>query len=205
MTAIVGVVKDGDVWIGADRQSTAGGSIVEFPRGRVWERKDFIIGVAGDVRTAQILRYGFFPPEIYGKTDVFKYMAIDFVDDIRDALEENGNLYTRRGRCSMFNEMLVGFRGSLYVIRSDFAVGKITECIAIGPGGGVATDALVAASNLGPEERIRAALEAAARHNALDCGPLDIINTKDDEWGKKLKKLKKLKGIEKIPIMRKRQ
>ena len=102
-------------------------------------------------------------------------IELQLTDAVRGCLKTGG--YARKehdaesGGC-----FLVGYRGNLYLIGSDYQVGRPSPGYdAVGCGGDVALGALFASSGP-PSKRVKTALRAAASHNAGVRGPFKVVS-----------------------------
>lgn len=121
MTCIVGLVDNGIVYIGGDSCGSDGRTSTIRAEEKVFRNGEFLFGFTSSFRMGGILRYSFKPPEC--KTwDVWRYMNTTFIDAVREAFKSGGYLQTESGRESG-GDFLVGFRGQLFVIESDFQIG----------------------------------------------------------------------------------
>ena len=169
MTCIVGLVNDGVVWIGGD--SLAGDTSTYV----VSSRKDpkvfihggeFLIGYTSSFRMGQIIRYHFIPPKIV-VSDLYWYMVTKFVKELRVKLLEEG-FSTKENNRELGGEFLVGIRGRLFGIHSDFQVSEAREgYTAVGSGYQLALGSLHNKGVLlSPRRRVLSALRAAEAHSA---------------------------------------
>ena len=180
MTCIVGVVDQGKVWMGAD---SAGSRSIAHIRIRADEKvfrvEDFLVGFTTSFRMGQLLRFGFTPPEHPEGVSPYEYMVRLFVEAVRKRLKEGGFLEKNKERESG-GEFLVGYRGELFTVESDFQVGRASEPFAVvGCGDQVAVGALWASVSLGkPRGRRRAllALRTAERFCAGVRGPFRLLS-----------------------------
>lgn len=183
MTAIIGLKTAEGVYIGADSCAQAGNTWITYPIAsrKVFKRDGFLFGVAGSLRAIQLLQYKLQIPEHperygYGKA-VEKYLVVDFVEAVRDLFKENGLSHIENNE-ETGNQFLLGYRGELFSINSDFALGaKAMNFFCIGSGMDVALGAMDALDYLGPgneERRIEKALEITARFIANVSPPFHV-------------------------------
>lgn len=176
MTVIVGVEKDGEVWIGGDSAGVSNWTVMPRADSKVFRVGEFLYGIAGSFRGGNVLRYGFTPPARLEGEDTLVYLNTRFVDGLRAALAAAGAKGTENG-VDMTDSLsfLLGYRGRLYEIGADFQVGfNGGGYAATGSGWAVALGALHATSGLAPEDRVLAALRAAEAHNIGVRGPFTI-------------------------------
>ena len=178
MTAVVGLVKDGKVWLGADSAATWG----DFTQSLLAERKIFrrgplLFGTCGDLRPADILRVNlevpYHDPDKY--ETAYHFMVACVVEAIRACLSAGGSVKKKNEVEPIPSVFLVGYSGHLFTIEEDLSCQEAGETyLAIGSGANVATGALHATKGRSPKPRILAALAAAAHHNASVRAPFYV-------------------------------
>lgn len=190
MTAIVGLVHEGTVYLGADSAGVAGYSLVVRSDAKVFNNGPYVMGFTDSFRMGQLLRYAFRPPAPLGRgvedcKDVPRFMATHFVDAVRATLKEGGWL-RKDSEQEEGGTFLVGARGRLFEIGSDFQVGEAADgYAAIGCGDELALGSLFATEPRGwvdplpPKSRVRLALEAAERYSAGVRGPFTYAQVPD--------------------------
>jgi hypothetical protein len=182
VTCIAGLAVDGEVTIGGDSAGVGGYSLQLRADSKVFRTQNYVMGFTTSFRMGQILRYAALPeaPAERDAWDLDRWMATTFVDAVRQVLGEGGWLSKSNER-EAGGTFLVGVRGLLYEIESDFQVGR-TLCgyAAVGCGQDLALGSLHTTSELEdwqPAERMQAALEAAAAHSAGVAPPFVIART----------------------------
>lgn len=172
MTCIVGITDGKTVYMGADSAGVAGYSIYRRLDTKVFVNGDFIIGYTSSFRMGQLLKYSFVPPAIKEGQDIFAFMATDFIETVRSCLKEGGYARTENNE-DVGGIFLVGYKGRLFRIESDFQVGEGMEPHAsVGCGEEIALGSLFSTSTeKDPLQRIRIALEAAEEYSAGVRGP----------------------------------
>ena len=179
MTCIVGLAQDNTVWIGGDSAVTYGEGVVRHPEGKVFALGGFLLGCAGHLRGAEIVRHAFVPPPITGP-DLDTYMHTAFVGALRRLFREHGFLSYNQGQERTETTLLVGVRGRLYGVSSNFNVYADTHpWLALGDGAPYALGALYATARLllYPEARLRLALEAAACYSKTVRPPFTVLRS----------------------------
>jgi ATP-dependent protease HslVU (ClpYQ) peptidase subunit len=145
---------------------------------------DMLFGFTTSYRMGQILQYVMEPPERpEGITDM-KYLVGHWIPALIETFNDSGyrgnkdeddHDETRRG-----GDFLLGYRGVLYTIESDFQVGIPSEqYAATGCGQDLALGAVCAAKKAGikdPEAILTIALEAAEKHSAGVQRPFTIMS-----------------------------
>lgn len=168
MTCIVGLVHQGEVFIGGDSAGVAGYDFTVRADKKVFTNGEFVIGFTTSFRMGQILRYAFKPPRREESKDIFEYMVTDFVDAVRQAFTAKGYL-RKENEVESGGVFVVGYRGRLFIIDSDYQVAEaMANYTSVGSGSDLAKGSLFSTKNseLTPEERIEIALSAAQEHNA---------------------------------------
>jgi hypothetical protein len=170
MTCIVGYIHKGVVYLGFDSHMNAGWT-QGVPPPKVFSVASphrILVGCAGDIRLANIIRYGLsFTPEQSAQSPDERWMHTVFVDAVRQAATAGGYTITHEGRVSLGqNNLLIATLGKLYSLHDDFCLIPITRPYhAVGSGGMVAMGALFQMEQdqaLTPESRVLQALTAAA-------------------------------------------
>ncbi|KQY58338.1 hypothetical protein ASD11_01335 [Aeromicrobium sp. Root495] len=170
MTCIVGVVSEGDVFIGGDSAGSSGWSIVHRADQKVWAKDGYVFGFTTSFRMGQLLRHALDlprPPWHVSREELERFMVTTFIDAVRGCLKEGG-FAQRKDEVERGGEFLVGVEGRLFKVSSDYQVGESLDgYAAAGCGEEVALGALYAQDSMGvrPAERIEKALAAAAHHS----------------------------------------
>ena len=166
MTCIAAVAHEGNVWIGADSAGVAGLSLMIRRDPKIYRVGDFLFGFTSSFRMGQLLGYKFTPPQHHGEWDVERYMTTAFIDALRDTLKSGGYARTNNG-AEEAGTFLVGYRGRIFRVESDYQVGESVEPFdAVGCGAEIALGALHATRDKPPADRVGAALEAAEAFSA---------------------------------------
>ena len=187
MTAIAGFTNKGMVWVGGDSAASDEYHVAIRSDKKVWiadvHNEKAVVGGAGSYRVNQLIRYGLVwpkpPAKSKGVEALNRYMVIDLIDSMRECLSSRGVLLRKNEVESHENDILVGFRGKLFVIVSDLQV----ECSrlpfqAVGSGGDVALgvlDVLRSSRKFSPRQKIVMALKAAERHTPYVRGPFEVL------------------------------
>lgn len=180
MTAIAGLVHDGQVLIGADSGGVGGWTVNVRKDSKVFTNGAYVMGFTTSFRMGQLLRWAFKPPAP-GKGSLERFMCTTWVDAARAALRDGGWAQKESER-EIGGVLLVGVRGHLFRVDEDWQVGEHAEgYAAVGSGEQLSLGALAATEHLGldPEKRVLSALEAAERHNIGVRGPFHLV------WEKK--------------------
>jgi 20S proteasome alpha/beta subunit len=176
MTCIVGVAAKGRVWIGGDSAGSDGWAVSVRSDTKVFRNGPYVMGFTGSFRMGQLLRYTLIPPEPDG-WDVDRFMATTFVDAVRESLRTGGWLRTDSSQ-DRGGTFLVGIRDRLYSVEEDFQVGYTADnYAAVGSGYLVALGSLFTSPAMQPEDRVLAALAAAAHVAEGVRGPFSVLAT----------------------------
>lgn len=180
MTCIVGIEEKGKVYIGGDSAGVSGWNITIRADQKVFANGPMIFGFTSSFRMGQLIRFQLSIPECRAKTSgqELKFMCTDFIGAVRSCLKSGGYAEINNN-VETGGKFLVGFRGHLYLVDSDFQVARSFDgYMAIGCGDNLALGAIAAMPNVYPPTRIRRALEIAARHSGGVCGPFTIMELK---------------------------
>ena len=171
MTCIVGITDGTTVHIGADSAGVAGGHITRRADEKVISSGEFVMGFSTSFRMGNILAYAFDPPPIPDEIDLHEYMCTLFIDALRTSLKDGG--YARiDNNVESGGLFLVGVRGRLFMVASDFQVGEALDSFAaIGCGDEFALGSLYTSGEDAADSRMRTALAAAAYFSTGVCGP----------------------------------
>lgn len=161
MTCIAGVVHEGKVHLGGDSAGVGSDWSLTIRRDeKLFTRDPYVLGFAGSFRMGQLVRYSFDPP-VPHRADLPRFMATEFITALRTCLTDGG--WTANADDD--DGLLVGVAGRLFSIPiPDLQVGESRDGYdAIGSGADLARGALYSTRGavLGPEYRLRVALEAA--------------------------------------------
>jgi ATP-dependent protease HslVU (ClpYQ) peptidase subunit len=179
MTCIVGLRDQGRVIIAGDSAGSAGYQRTIRNDRKVFRNGDYAMGFTTSFRMGQLLAFSLEPPKPPKRGDLLGFMATDFIDAVRDCLKTGGYAEKDNG-VESGGTFLVGVRGHLFFIDSDYQVGiPADEYAAVGCGEDLALGALYVTrmSDLTPEERCLAALKAAERHSGGVAAPFHIVTT----------------------------
>lgn len=168
MTAIAAIQQDGCVWIGGDSAGTNqswGQGIFKTPK--VFYVANMLIGNCGSYRTADLLRQVEPPERLSSVTDDYYYLVRYLLPIVKGWFKDNGHSQIVNNTETFGGNFLIGYRGNIYEVQQDYSIlQSADEYLAVGSGESIALGALYATRGQPPEERIRTALEAAARYNA---------------------------------------
>ncbi|MEM1031860.1 MAG: hypothetical protein AAGN82_16035 [Myxococcota bacterium] len=174
MTCVVGLVAGGRVYVGVDSAAVAGWTRRVTEVKKVFRRGPFLIGYTTSFRMGQLLEHQLeVPKQPAGASDI-SFMVTTFVDAVRTLFKEKGFAKVESNSESG-GQFIVGYRGGLYTIESDFQVQLQADRFdAIGSGSAHALGAMDVLRDLAPTPRIKRALAAAAHFNMGVCPPFFV-------------------------------
>jgi hypothetical protein len=178
VTAIAGFTDGKTVWIGGDSASVAGLYLTVRANKKVFRVGDFLIGSAGSARMNQVIQYGWTPPTIEENQDLHEFMVTKFIDSLRERFKACGISKKKEEVESVEGTLLIGYRGRLFKIFSDFQVGiPLAHYEAAGCGDDMCNGAFFAMKSLtvDPAVQVEIALQAAEAHSGGVRGPFNIL------------------------------
>lgn len=181
MTCIVGLIKNGKVYIGGDSAGSDGWNVTVRKDTKVFKNSDFLIGYTSSFRMGQLLRFKFKPPKYHKEDkDLYEYMCTDFIDEVRSCLKTGGYAINDKGE-EKGGFFLVGAHGRLFTIEDDYQVSEsILPFEAVGCGDKYAKGSLISTKDWAdPLERINTALTAASEFSAHVRPPFNILVSED--------------------------
>lgn len=174
MTCIVGVAHEGQVYLGGDSAGVSGYSLTVRADAEVFRNGPYVLGFTSSFRMGQLLRYSLKPPA--PTVDLEAFMVTTFVDAVRACLKAGGYA-SKTHEVEEGGTFLVGVRGRLFRVDSDYQVGEAGAGYdAIGCGEDLAFGALYATGHLQPRRRVRVALEAAEAGSGGVRAPFLVIS-----------------------------
>jgi hypothetical protein len=176
MTCVVGMAREGRVYIGADSAGLSGWHLTVRADAKVFEAHGFLYGFSVSFRLGQILRYSFTPPD-YAGGDLMAYMVSKYIPAVRSVVSAE---ISSKAQQEAPGDFLVGFRGRLFEVCSDFQVGEpVNGAASVGCGREPALGALAAvrrlSPELGPALALRLALETAEGLSGGVRGPFTVL------------------------------
>lgn len=174
MTCIVGIRRDGKVFIGGDSAGTDRyGSQRTRADDKVFVSQGFAFGFTSSYR------YNLKPPTPREGVEPAEFMTTEFIDAVREVLKTGGYAKVENG-VERGGSFIVGWRGELYHVEHDFQVGVVTdEHVATGSGVDLALGSLWTTERdrkLTVRRRIHLALGAAEQYDAYVRGPFKIVS-----------------------------
>ncbi|GAB6899434.1 hypothetical protein [Kineosporia succinea] len=178
MTCIVGITDGHTVTIGGDSAGSDGWHVAVRSDTKVFQVGPYLMGFTTSYRMGQLLRYSLEigEPDTW---DVDRFMATTFIDAVRDCLTAGGYAKTEDGR-EEGGQFLVGIRGRLYLVDSDYQIGHTAAgYAAVGSGYLVALGSLhsTARSPIDSYSRALMALEAAVELTGEVRPPFTVLQS----------------------------
>jgi ATP-dependent protease HslVU (ClpYQ) peptidase subunit len=178
MTCIVGVAHEGVTYIGGDSCASVDGDLLLISNGKVFELEAFKIGMAGERRASEIVRYSFAAPSLkeVNDADLDRLMATEFADSLRVVFKAKGALSVSDEVENFSSTMIVGVRSRIYFVSANFSVTPVLDGHwSTGSGSDFALGSLHSTKEQPPRERIMSALSAAAHYADGVRPPFHII------------------------------
>lgn len=177
MTCIVGLVKNGQVYMGGDSAGVSHYGITARKDTKVFRNGPFLMGFTSSFRMGQLLAYKLKVPVRKPEyEEILPFMVTTFIDAVRACLKDGGFSRSISGE-ETGGTFLVGYGERLFRISDDFQVGEsYDDYDAVGCGDNFAIGSLFTTlkSEMTPLARITMALEAAAHHSSGVCAPFVI-------------------------------
>lgn len=126
MTCIVGYIQKGKTFIGADSAGVSGLNVTIRKDPKVFKIGDFVIGCTSSFRMIQLIRFSFLPPKKHDDIDSFQYMCTSFINELRKCFKEGG-FAAKDKEVESGGTFLVGFKGRLFMIGSDYQIAESEE------------------------------------------------------------------------------
>lgn len=181
MTCILGLEFEGNTYIGYDSAAANGWHIRQTSLQKGIRVGEFTIGYTSSFRMGQLLQYSLKVKEKDDYKDDLNYMVTEFVPAVRECLKSGG--YAKiQNNAEEGGEFLVGYRGKIYKIASDFQVNR--NLLGIDACGCGETYALASlhtymittdTKRLHPIVAIMTALETAGKFSNGVCGPYHVL------------------------------
>lgn len=122
MTAIAALVHDGKVYMAGDSAGVSGFTLRQRGDAKVFVNGAMVMGFTTSFRMGQLLRWRFVAPHHPDGVDPERYMSTDFVDAVRGCLK-SGGFAKRENEVEQGGNFLVGYRGQIWSVDSDYQVG----------------------------------------------------------------------------------
>lgn len=174
MTCIAGLVDGSDIWIGGDSACVNGWNLTVCRDPKVFQRGEFLFGATSSFRMMQLIQYSLKIVPQKARQSMDAYLRTVFVDALRECLS-GGGYATKKNEVETAGTFLVGYRGRLFRVDSDYQVLESRDAYnAVGCGSNYALGALHATKGAQAKSRILTALRAAERMSAGVRGPFTV-------------------------------
>ena len=182
MTCIVGMERDGKVYIGADSALVSGWTVRVSARPKVFRKGNLLIGFTGSIRTANVLE---FDDTIYSNIknteddEIFKELVDSFVPSLREAFKLAGILKIENSQEEFNWGFLIGVAGHLYSIENEFDIFKVASNFdAMGSSRDIALGVLQAqllvSPNIDPKTAVINTLSITSDYSGAVTGPFHL-------------------------------
>ncbi len=178
MTCIVGYEDNGKVYIGGDSLGSTNWTMTVRADQKVFKNGPMLFGFTSSYRMGQILNHSLVIPEQSSKQSDYNYLCTTFIDAVMAALIDKKYAKVNDG-CATGGYFLLGYKGCLYKIESDFQVGKTVDPYdSCGSGEHHAKGAMAILNDMKikPQTKIKRAIEAAAKNVISVGGPIHILS-----------------------------
>lgn len=178
MTCIIGLEHNGKVYLGCDSQVSFGDTKQSTRLDKIFKRGEFLFGVAGYPRIAQILEHSLpLIPQTPSQSDI-SYLCDTFSKSVKNVFDEN-DIGNKDYDGSHYGSSIVifGYRKNLYELDSNYQIIQFSdEFTAIGSGADLALGAMYVLNDLQPKQRILKALEASAYFSIGVSKPFKVMS-----------------------------
>jgi hypothetical protein len=165
LTLVVGVEHLGHIYMAGDAGIHQAKLRYVDTGPKLINRSGFLIGVAGNARVCDVI-LEWKPPKPY-RTNARKWIITTFVPEIKKVIDGEPP------------ELLLGIRGELFSLDTEYGLARVGhgyDAIGSAIACGVAFGNLEATKKLGPKQRLRSALSAAAKRTNVVVPPWTFIN-----------------------------
>ena len=128
----------------ADKQVTCGNTkeCMSDNLSKIIKKGDMLIGIAGHLRATNIVEHIFQVPEIEDDQKPIEYLAKQFIPALRETYKQEAYSENDKGKDVNGSTIIIGFKGNVYEISSDYAVTENNrKFMSIGSGSQYATGA----------------------------------------------------------------
>ncbi len=166
MTCLVAIAEKNKIWMGCDTLITTS-TTKDRVDTKIIKKDGVILGLAGNLRDLQLIRFGLEVPEHKEDTSDYEYVAKALTNSIKESLGICDIDHTEDGKGSYNLSVLLGYKSRLYLLRGDFSITRVENhnYAAWGNGFLPAIGSLYTTENMKmtPRERIILALEASEK------------------------------------------
>lgn len=184
MTTIAALTHDGQVYMASDSCAIDYSRAYQLNEPKILKIGPLLIGLSGYLLDHDLIRYGWTAPTQGRDEDDDRYVRWTVARSLRDFIRNQRHLDTSRGHENAGWGCLIGLRGRLYALDSDFTITPLAEPYgATGSGGSYAMGVLHALahtnSTLAPRERLDLAVQAACTLDPYTRAPVQHVTTQE--------------------------
>lgn len=122
MTCILAYKINGNICMAGDSIASNGNTYSIIKNPKIFKKGQMLIGYSSSFRMGQLIQYSFVPPEDT-HNDALIYLVEDFIPALRNCLKEGGyTVVSNNAETGGF--FLVGYKGRLFTVQSDFQVSE---------------------------------------------------------------------------------
>jgi ATP-dependent protease HslVU (ClpYQ) peptidase subunit len=178
MTCIVALEHQNSIYLGSDSAFSDTQTILSLSNSdKIFSNNNFIFGVCGSLRLAQLLQYDYKPPKQPKKLSDIQFLVSIFCDDLRSYLEEKEHSFGTEENV-FYSAVIIGYNKKIYLLDEAYQISRPNyNYICEGSGKQVALGAMHVLMNIEdkPENKINQSLEAAAKHTCFVQPPFHIL------------------------------
>lgn len=177
MTAIIGFTKNNKVYMAGDRAASSQEFSQEITHPKIFIKGKVLIGYTTSFRFGDILEYHLKIPKSNKKLLPRAYVVKKLVPAIRAALVANNYIADSANEDS--GTALIGYKGSLFILQSDWSIVEHSNNIqAVGSGWSVALGATTALLNTGmkPKAVLKEAMRITAFYDNTVSAKCDVLH-----------------------------
>lgn len=178
MTCIVGINTGSKIIIAGDRMASNGFTKMQLNCAKIFKKDNFIFGVCGSPRVAQLLQYKLSIPKRFIDQSIEDYIYTSFTDSVIQVLSDNNALKIENGLKTFHGSFLFGFENKLYEVEGNFqALEDSRGFNAIGSGCYHAMASLYSTKdlNIPEDDRLKKAIVCASEFVSSVDSMVDIV------------------------------
>ena len=190
MTVIVGIKDKDNIYMGCDSAISTDSEIMTLSNPKIIQKWGMLIGITGSIRGLQLLEYEWDIPdnddgkEILSVLDTYsddEYIHKFVVPSIKEVFFSNQYCIQCDGQENMEDWLLIGYKGELYTLVSNYQCFKLDKpYAAIGSGSPYALGSLKTQEDLGifgkdPEMNITRAIKSACEFSNSVREPIKLF------------------------------
>ena len=190
MTVICGIKDKGNIYMGCDSAISTDSEIMTLSNPKIIRKWDMLIGITGSMRGLQLLEYEWVIPNNEDGDEILKVLSTYFNDEyiykfvvpsIKEVFFSNQYCVTYDGQENMEDWLLIGYKGELYTVVSNYQCFKLDKpYAAIGSGssyalGSFKTQEDFTTLGIDPEGSIKMAIKSACEFSNSVREPIRIF------------------------------